>query len=331
MRHRHPLVTIALIGAGALALAGCSAPGTSSPQTAADADPAAPEQSSVSVATFRATAAAPVLMGQEASDDAYGLTIEPAFIESSAAGVSQLVSGDVDFGFSSYFGVIDAVNQGIPLRLVSEDLASAPDIVTLEALPGSGITGLEDLEGRKVAVPSLNSSLDIKITYAMTEAGLDPDTVEFVELPYGEVGAALETGTVDAGSLQGVAQATVRDTLGTEVVFDYGSGEFEGFAESGWLVTQSFLDANPNTVAAFQCTVQAGAEAAMNDDEAYTAMLKDDLGYDDAAIAATVKPSIISGLRIEALQQSPDMLFTLGLIDEEFDMSAIVVPFPEDC
>lgn len=315
-----------------LALSACGgSTSRSAPVLPDGADPHAPEVTEISALTFRAPIAAGIIQtSRGGADEEFGLNVTPQWIESSATAVSQIVAGDVQAAQSSYFGVIDAARQGIDVIIVSESYASNPGAASLESMPDSGITELKDLIGKKVAVVSLNSSHAVKIKDSLLDQGLDPAQVEFVELPYGQVPAALQQGTVDASSAQGATLAQVKDTLDTVTIFDYGDGKYNGMAESGWIMKKTFIEQNPNTVAAFQCALLKGTEQ-VKDEAVYAEILKTDLGFDDQAVASDIAPEFGATIRSEPLQLNADILKKIGSIDEDFDVASITLPTPDNC
>lgn len=330
MPYRLRTAALALVSATGIVLAGCSASGTVQPTTPTNVDPQATEQHEAVGAIFRQTAGVPFLVAGNESAGKYGLALKPSYIESSAASIAQLVAGDVQFAYSAYFGVIDAAQSGVQLRIIAEQITSIPGVQTLETLPNSGIKKLADLKGKKVAIPALNTTTDAKLKFDLASKGIDQNSVKFVELPFGEVGAALQNGTIDAGVLLGSQRAQAKDALGTVSVYDFGSNDWEGFAEGGWIVTQDYLTKNPNTVAAFQCAIVAGTKTTIEDDKAYTEQLKA-LGFSDAAITATVKPGFTSGVRNGVLQKVVDAKAAIAPVTSTFDINALVVPQPDNC
>ncbi|WP_291045085.1 ABC transporter substrate-binding protein [Herbiconiux sp.] len=341
-RARRFVPVFALTAAAALVLAGCSGasgdPATTGSGSGdgaskgAAADPRAPEQTDVAVGGIRAPGLAPLSLAQSAGIAAdYGLEWTPSWVDNSGIAVTSVLSGDLVAANSSYFGVIDAALQGLDIVVVTEGWASAPGTGSLETMPDSGIESVEDLIGKTVAVVSLNSSHAIKLKDQLLKADLDPDDVNWVELPYGEVATALEQGTVDASSAVGAALAAAKNDLGTVTVFDYGSGEYEGMAESGYIMKRSFVEANPNTTAAIQCTLAESAQLALDDEETYLGELTAVFGMTPEAAKADVPPAFISGSRADALQKNADIYLNVGSIEGEFDMSSITIPMPENC
>lgn len=329
-RSRMSAVT-GLLLAGAFALTACSSGsggGTSTPE--ATGDPTAPEVTDITLTGIKGPGTIPLQLAADEYGSEYGLTITPSFVDNSGIAVTSVISGDAAAANTSYFGVIDAINQGLPLVVIAEGWASTPETGSLEALPDSGIEGLEDLAGKTVNVISLNSSHAIKLRDAMLQADLDPDAVDWVELPYGEVAAALEQGTIDASSAVGPTLAAVRG-MGSVTVFDYGAGDYEGMAESGWVASREFVDENPNTVAAIQCSIFA-AQGALADDRAlFEEQFSAFLGAPAEVAANEVMLEYQSDNRLDEIQRNADIYFASGRLAEEFDFSSHVLPAPSNC
>jgi len=331
----------AVTAAAALLLAGCSGGGGSAEGNAgsggdsdakASVDPTAPEQSKASIVGIRGPGMAPVwVIGQEGVDTDYNIEIRPGWVDNSGVAVTSVVSGDAAAANSSYFGVIDAVNQGIDLVVVAEGWASSPGSASLETLPDSGITKIEDLIGKNVAVVSLNSSHAIKLKDQLLKAGLNPDDVNWVELPYGQVPAALEQRTVDASSAVGAVLAQVKNTLKSVTVFDYGGGEYEGMAESGYIMLRSFVEANPNTTAAIQCSVSKASKMVKDDRAFYDQFLTKEMGMAPEDASKINLEDFQHTIRPKALQQNADVALNVGTIDKPFDFASITIPMPDNC
>ncbi|MET4639244.1 ABC transporter substrate-binding protein [Mycetocola sp. 2940] len=334
-QHRRRSTRTLLAGAAltfTVLLTGCGSGAGAEPDAAKElegGDPSAPEVSEVKLAGIKGPGTIPL---QVAADNGTieDLTISPFFVDNSGIAVTSVISGDAAAANTSYFGVIDAINEGLDLVVIAEGWASTPKTSSLEALPASGIEGLEDLEGKTVNVISLTSSHAIKLRDAMLAEDLDPDAVDWVELPYGEVAAALEQGTVDASSAVGPTLAAVRG-LGSAPVFDYGDEPYEGMAESGWVASRSFVEKNPNTIAAIQCEIFAAQGALVEDraffEEQFTAFL----GAPPAVAAQEVMLDYQTENRESEIQRNADIYFSSGRLTEEFDFSEFVIPAPESC
>lgn len=336
IRRTRAVTMIAAMGIAAIALAGCSPaapePDPATTEAASSVDPFAPEIADPSVMLWRQTASVPFFVAEnEGLTAEYGLTPTSEFIENSPAALAAVVGGTGDIASSSLWAVMSAIQEGIELKLIGEVFRHVPNSMFLETLPGSGLEGPEDLVGMKVGVPGLNAGNDLSIKNWFIENDLDPNSIEFVNLSYGEMGQALETGAIDAGTFTGAALVQARETLGTVPVFDF-TDILDNFPALSYIVRADWAAENPNTVAAFQCAVViGGAELAADDDALYRQAIADGLGWDDAAIDAV--PKVQYGAFNDPVAQSvvPNLLFSNGLLDEEIDITDYIIPLPDNC
>ena len=120
-----------------------------------------------------------------------------------------------------------------------------------------------------------------------------------------------------------------QNDLGTKTIIDLGDGPFKEFPDAQWLANGAWVDANPNTVAAFQCAIVLGGAKLVNDDRSIYEDALRSFGYSEEAIAADLK--LIHPEANDPVQIIPDLMYELGWIDAEFDMASITVPLPTNC
>lgn len=91
--------------------------------------------------------------------------------------------------------------------------------------------------------------------------------------------------------------------------------------------------ANPNTVAAFQCSVVLkGANLIAEDDEAYiAAATSPEAGFTLEAVESTPKLNFPGANDASQMQRWAAMQYAVGQTETEFDMASIVVPLPDNC
>jgi NitT/TauT family transport system substrate-binding protein len=98
---------------------------------------------------------------------------------------------------------LQAADTGLPIRLVAAAATSLPesesdeDIVAVVSGPG-GVSDASELSGARMAV-NVGSGLNELFTRAFVEQhGVDPATIQFVELPFPDQPAALTSARIDA-------------------------------------------------------------------------------------------------------------------------------------
>jgi NitT/TauT family transport system substrate-binding protein len=146
---------------------------------------------------------APLYVGMEQGFfEEEGLTIEPQLAEGGAAIVPSVLSGDYQIGFSNTTSLIIAASKDLPVQIISQGVlaGTGPDDAWDGVIvpKGSDVKELADLEGKTVAVNTLNNVSQVVVNTALKEAGADYTKVKYVEVPFPDMNAALESGRVDA-------------------------------------------------------------------------------------------------------------------------------------
>ncbi|WP_018350505.1 ABC transporter substrate-binding protein [Longispora albida] len=114
--------------------------------------------------------------------------------------VNQAIqAGAVDFGTMGDTPAMFAQASGLPVSVVSVTRTDGPGY-TLVARPGSGITSVAGLRGRKIAF-SKNTANHGFLLRVLDQQGLTQKDITPVDVPLQNVGNVLESGTVDAATV----------------------------------------------------------------------------------------------------------------------------------
>ena len=239
-----PAIRRSLALAVSLALVGCSSP---SPSPSPSADQGAPEQAEITVGTLPIVDVAPIHIAiDEGLFAAEGLTVTVEVTQGGAAAMPALVGGDLDIAYGAWPSFLIANAQGLELRAVADGTAARPGFTELLAMPGSELEGNPaGLAGTRIAVNTLGNLGELAVRSALVEAGLEPDAAELVEIPFPDMGAALERGDVDVIWASEPVATLARETLGAVLVIDSYVGTMEGFPVAGYQASAEFVEANP--------------------------------------------------------------------------------------
>ncbi|USQ84458.1 ABC transporter substrate-binding protein [Streptomyces phaeoluteigriseus] len=166
---------------------------------------------------------APVYLGVEKGFYAkHGLELSITTAQGGAAIVPGVVSGQFQFGFSNITSLMVAQSNNVPVKAVSNGIASTgvagEDFGAITVKKGSALRSAKDLEGKKVAINTLKNINETAVRASVRKAGGDPDKVQFVELPFDQMPAALDGGRIDAAMVVEPALATVKSQGGQEIV-----------------------------------------------------------------------------------------------------------------
>lgn len=113
--------------------------------------------------------------------------------------VRNTLAGDLPYGEVALPAAIEAINNGVPLKIIGGAVQSVADILWM-AKKGSPLHAIEDLKGRKVGFTAPGSVTNMLILMAFKARGIDPKSVQL--LPAGGIGAnvsAVVNGAIDTG------------------------------------------------------------------------------------------------------------------------------------
>jgi NitT/TauT family transport system substrate-binding protein len=115
-----------------------------------------------------------------------------------AAIVPGVISGQFQFGFSNITSLLIAQTKNVPIKVVANGVASTgvagKDFGGVVVRKDSPITKPADLAGKKVAVNTLKNIGDTVVRESVRKAGGDPSGINFVEMPFANMPAALDNG-----------------------------------------------------------------------------------------------------------------------------------------
>jgi NitT/TauT family transport system substrate-binding protein len=128
------------------------------------------------------------------------LTITPT--SGGAEAVPGVVSGQFSFAFGNVTSILIGRDQGLDLKMVANGVNSTgkpgADFGAVLVRKGSPIKTSRDLAGKTVSVNNLRNIGDTTIRHVVRKDGGDPASVKFVELPFPDAPAALQSRQVDA-------------------------------------------------------------------------------------------------------------------------------------
>lgn len=253
-----------------------------------------------------------------------GLTVTPEVAAGGGAGlITGLVSGDLDFAYSNYVSVVQAASEGLPLRVVREN--DRPGVQGLYSLPGSGITTPADLAGKTVAINGLGNIMELTSRSALEENGVDPDSVNFVELPPPDFLSSLASGNVDAAWLVEPFVSIGTNTQDAQLVLDVFDGATEELPVAGWITSPQFAAENPETVAAFRRALDEAIRMVADDPSLVAEVVQ---------TYTQLTPEIAEGLNpinfavdneLEDISQVEELMRQYGFIEEEVDTGELVL------
>ncbi|MGW0801983.1 ABC transporter substrate-binding protein [Nonomuraea sp. NPDC002799] len=250
------------------------------------------------------------------------LTITP--VQGGAASISGAVSGQFQFAFANTTSLLTAKQQGLDVKVVANGVSSTgeqgKDFSAVLVKPGSPIKTAKDLAGKKISVNQLKNIGDTTVRASVRNAGGDPTGIEFIELPFPDAPAALQSDRVDA---IWVVEPFVSQAIS------------QGARPVAW----NFADAAPDlTVAMYFTTSKTDADLTKR----FTTAMRKALEYADAhpdevrevlKTYTKIAPEVIAKIYLPkwpvevnkaSVQTIADLAVADGVLKEKIDVSALV-------
>jgi NitT/TauT family transport system substrate-binding protein len=175
-----------------------------------------------------------------------GVTVEITTFTNGAAVSAALAAGSLDVGVSNPVQIANAVAHGIPFVFFAGGAlysTAAPTTVLCVANDGK-IKTPKDFVGQTIAISALKDITDLSKSLYLEKNGVDPDSVKSIELPFAEMGPAVERGTV-AGAV--ISEPSLTNALDGGKVRAFAK-TFDVFAPrfliSGWFTTKDWYAKN---------------------------------------------------------------------------------------
>ncbi|MES5818637.1 ABC transporter substrate-binding protein [Streptomyces sp. RG80] len=255
-----------------------------------------------------------------------GLDVRVQQIQQSLQALPPLSKGQIDMVASAnYVTYFQAHEKGtLDIRIVAESIRAAPKMMDVLVPKDSDIKSVSDLTGRKVAVNVLNNVQSLTLDEILAEQGAPSEPV-YRQIPFPQMGAALDKGQVDAVHAVEPYDSAIQDELGARVLVDGASAPVQGIPLSGYITTRKYASENAETLAAFQRALKAAVKIAESDPGVVREILPTYTKVTEkqaAAIDLPVFPETMDGAQIARLT---DLMKKQGMLKKAIDPSTLLV------
>ena len=280
----------------------------------------------VTIGTQAIVDSAPLYLGVDQGffeEEGIDLSIEVS--GGGAVVVPSVVSGEFEFGRGNVLSTMVALEKGLPLRCITNANSTAgnPDFGAVVVRGDSPLQSMADLSGKTVSVNTLNNIGDTTIRSVVEEAGGDPKAVNFIEVPFSDAPAALETGQVDA--------AWILDPFLTESVdagarvLSYNFSDFHPELDISCVFTsEQLLQEDPELVKSFQRAMNRSLEYSQENPDEVRRITGTYTKIDEAVLERIVIPTFRTDFSREALELLGAKAVEYGSLSEEPDLDQLL-------
>lgn len=319
-------LTLAVAALGILALSAC---GSGSPSGGADGSADAwGDLEKITVGVIPIVDTAPIFLGDSKGFfEEEGLDLEIQTATGGSAIVPGIQSGSYDFAFSNYVSLMVANDKGLNMKVVANGVTTTGDVDTdfgaVVVTDDSPIKTPKDLAGKKVSVNNLSNIGDITVSQVVKDDGGDPNTVDFVEVPFPDAPAALENGIVDAAwILDPFLVQSLGD--GARVV----SNNFVDFDPeldiAGYFTSAEKVSTEPEQTAKFQRAMNKSLEYAQEHPQEVRDIVGTYTKIDADTREELVLPRYRVDINTEAAQKLGDAAQEFGAITKPVDLETLL-------
>jgi NitT/TauT family transport system substrate-binding protein len=182
------------------------------------------------------------------------LNVKTQFAQGGAVIVPSVVSGDFQFGFSNIVSTLIADSKGLPLKIVAQGDFGASDPKKawgVLLVKGNGpIKTAKDLEGKKIAVNTLNNICPVTINAALQKRGVDISKISYREIAFPDMLPALQKGDVSA-ACEVEPFVTIGKAQGNRGIAAFYYETAPHLPVAQYLTTEKYISENPDVVRRF--------------------------------------------------------------------------------
>nr|WP_179766884.1 ABC transporter substrate-binding protein [Streptomonospora nanhaiensis] len=243
-----------------------------------------------------------------------------------AQAVPSVVSGEFDFAFGNTTSLLVAQEQDLPVRIVANGVTSTGeegnDFGGVVVPEGSDIAEPRDLEDATIAVNNLENIGDTTVRNTVRQAGGDSDTIEFVELPFPEMPAALERGDVDAAWVVEPFLTSAKAGGATEIASNFVDAH-ESLSVAYYFTTEQVIQEDPELVDNFTAAMEESLAYANDNPDEVRRILGEYTEIEESVAQEIVLPTWPTDLNRESTQAVADLMVHDGVLEDKPDLDEL--------
>jgi NitT/TauT family transport system substrate-binding protein len=314
-----------------LTLAGCGLLGSDTSDPGSKPKSAgSPEKIRVKVAVLPTMDTVPLYLAMDSGYFAKeGLEVTTVPAASGQDCVTKLVSGDVDFAFSSYTPFFVAKAKGAAdIKLVADATSGSPGVSVVVTMPNAQVRSIRDLAGKRIAITAKLTMSHLLVASQLKVNGIDPDSIQWTEMPFPQMADRLVKRQIDAAFLTEPFVQQAAKSVGAYRLFDTATGPTDSIPLTGYGATGRFVGANPRTVEAFQRAMRKATDEAHGDRSKVDPLLEKIAKVDPDTAHLAVLTNFVSSLDPVRIQRVVDLMVEFKALDKKFDVTDMIVRPP---
>jgi NitT/TauT family transport system substrate-binding protein len=259
------------------------------------------------------------------------LTINPKPAAGGAAIVPAVMSGDDQIGFSNTTSLIIAASKGLPIQIISQGVLggaqptakSAWDAVLVKG--DSPIQSPKDLEGKTIAVNTLENVGPLTINTALKKMGVDYTKVQYTEVEFPDMPAALDAGRVDA---IWAVEPFVSQAMGEgarAILYPY-EQTAPNFTVATYFASRDYIDGNEDVINRFVTAMNKSLDFAQSNPDEVRRIVTTYTEIPPEAAQSMTLPQWRADLNQPTIELTGQLAEEYGFIEEQPDLNELIRP-----
>jgi NitT/TauT family transport system substrate-binding protein len=253
------------------------------------------------------------------------LDVEVTPSQGGATVVPAVVSGDTDIAGSNLVSVLLAQGKDIPVKIIAPGTfvrgKRSQDFSAIIAAGDSDIRSPQDLEGKTLAVNTLENVAELTAKASLSKQGVDVSEIELAEVDFPDMNGALSEGRVDA-AFQIEPFVSLALAEGHRIVDRPYVGTKPGLQIGCYFTSEQYLSENGDVVERFQEGVADTATAIADDPAAFRQFLPEASEIPPPAAEKAILPAWKGDNDQSSLELTAELMERYGVVDEKPDTSA---------
>ena len=256
------------------------------------------------------------------------LTVNPKLAEGGAAITPAVLSGDFQIGFSNNISLLIASSKGLPVQVISQGVLGGKDKseawADLLVLKDGPIKNGKDLEGKTIAVNTLKNICEVTIKASLQKEGVDVNKLKWIEVPFPDMNAALESGRVDAafqvepGYSGGLA-------AGSKNLVNAYEEMAENYTVATYFASKQYIAENRDVVDRFVRAMEKSLDHASSHPDQVRAIVGTYTEIPQEVLDQMNLPVWKADLNEPTIEQTAEKAKEYGFIEESPDLDALIL------
>jgi NitT/TauT family transport system substrate-binding protein len=258
---------------------------------------------------------------------AAGLELETVPMAGGAVIVQGVTSGDLQIGWTNVISLYQAHVEGFDFKFITggaTNVKGTNDTHALLVAKASAIKSAKDLEGKTVAVNTLNNIVHLMAMAWLDKNGANSTKVKFVEVPFPQMEAALVAGKIDAASAQEPFPSAALAKDAARVLAHPWSDVLGKFLIASWFASEKWLQKNKQTAQAYITALNRGVDAIEADPKGSRDIIAKWTGLKPDLAGKIPLPVYEKSLAEKDLQSTIDLTQKYKLIPRSFKAREVI-------